>query len=136
MRMSRRPASRTRSSWNGSRPANVNFTENPANWRPCWRNYTHTMTPRKEATMKRSKKSKKEQVRERAKRYEFTEIIKEAMSQGIIMEQMYGHEKDTHKMLDNEDPLKLVTFVLESIDDLREDGKMFGNPNYGTKTIH
>ena len=87
-------------------------------------------------TMKRSKKYKKEQVRERVKRYEFTEIIKEAMSQGIIMEQMYGHEKDTHKMLDNEDPLKLVTFVLESIDDLREDGKMFGNPNYGTKTIH
>lgn len=86
--------------------------------------------------MKRSKKYKKEQVRERVKRYEFTEIIKEAMSQGIIMEQMYGHEKDTHKMLDNEDPLKLVTFVLESIDDLREDGKMFGNPNYGTKTIH
>ena len=86
--------------------------------------------------MKRSKKYKKEQVRERVKRYEFTEIIKEAMSQGIIMEQMYGHEKDTHKMLDNEDPLKLVTFVLESIDDLREDGKMFGNPNYGTKTLH
>lgn len=86
--------------------------------------------------MKRSKKYKKEQVRERVKRYEFTEIIKEAMSQGIIMEQMYGHERDTHKMLDNEDPLKLVTFVLESIDDLREDDKMFGNPNYGTKTIH
>ena len=82
--------------------------------------------------MKRSKKYKKEQVRERVKRYEFTEIIKEAMSQGIIMEQMYGHERDTHKMLDNEDPLKLVTFVLESIDDLREDDKMFGNPNYGT----
>ena len=86
--------------------------------------------------MKRSKKYKKEQVRERVKRYEFTEIIKEAMSQGIIMEQMYGHEKDTHKMLDNEDPLKLVTFVLESIDDLREDDKMFVNPNYGTKTLH
>lgn len=86
--------------------------------------------------MKRSKKYKKEQVRERVKRYEFTEIIKEAMSQGIIMEQMYGHERDTHKMLDNEDPLKLVTFILESIDDLREHDKMFGNPNYGTKTIH
>lgn len=86
--------------------------------------------------MKRSKKYKKEQVRERVKRYEFTEIIKEAMSQGIIMEQMYGHERDTHKMLDNEDPLKLVTFILESIDDLREDDKMFGNPNYRTKTIH
>ena len=86
--------------------------------------------------MNRSKKYKKEQVRERVKRYEFTEIIKEAMSQGIIMEQMYGHEKDTHKMLDNEDPLKLVTFVLESIDDLRKDDKMFGNPNYRTKTIH
>ena len=86
--------------------------------------------------MNRSKKYKKEQVRERVKRYEFTEIIKEAMSQGIIMEQMYGHEKDTHKMLDNEDPLKLVTFVLESIDNLGEDDKMFGNPNYRTKTIH
>ena len=86
--------------------------------------------------MKRSKKYKKEQVRERVKRYEFTEIIKEAMSQGIIMEQMYGHERDTHEMLDNEDPLKLVTFVLESIDDLREDDKTFLNPNYQTKTIH
>ena len=71
--------------------------------------------------MKSRKKYKKEQVRERVKRYEFTEIIKEAMSQGIIMEQMYGHEKDTHKMLDNEDPLKLVTFVLESIDNIRQD---------------
>ena len=86
--------------------------------------------------MKRIKKTIKQGITEKAKRYEFTEIIKEAMSQGIIMEQMYGHERDTHEMLDNEDPLKLVTFVLESIDDLREDGKMFGNPNYGTKTIH
>jgi len=86
--------------------------------------------------MKRSKKSKREQVRKRVKRYEFTEIIKEAMSQGIIMEQMYGHERDTHEMLDNEDPLKLVTFVLETIDDIRKDEEMFSNPNYRTKTIH
>ena len=87
-------------------------------------------------------KSKKKQkhlpfkINGKIKAYKFTEIIKEAMSQGIIMEQMYGHERDTHKMLDNEDPLKLVTFILESIDDLREHDKMFGNPNYGTKTIH
>jgi len=86
--------------------------------------------------MKSKKKYRKQQVIEKAKRYEFTEIIKEAMSQGIIMEQMYGHERDTHEMLDNEDPLKLVTFVLETIDDIRKDEETFLNPNYQTKTIH
>jgi hypothetical protein len=94
------------------------------------------MTPRREMMMRKSKKSKKQEVMEKAKRYKFTEIIKEAMSQGIMMEQMYGHERDTLEMLDNEDPMRLVSFVLESIDDIRKDEKTFLNPNYRTKTIH
>jgi cobalamin-dependent methionine synthase I len=97
----------------------VNYTKNPANWRHCCRNYTHTRMPRKETTMKRSKKYKKKEVMEKARRYELTDIVKEAMSQGVIMEQMYGAEKDTLDMIEQDDPIRITEFILKNIDDNR-----------------
>ena len=86
--------------------------------------------------MRNRKKHKEKEVLEKAKRYELSEIIKEAMSQGVIMEQMYGAEQDTLEMIYKDDPIRLTTFILENIDDMRGDDKMFENPNYRTKTIH
>jgi dTDP-glucose pyrophosphorylase len=75
--------------------------------------------PRKETTMKRSKKYKKKEVMEKARRYELTDIVKEAMSQGVIMEQMYGAEKDTLDMIEQDDPIRITEFILKNIDDNR-----------------
>lgn len=86
--------------------------------------------------MKKSKKSKKQEVMEKAKRYELTEIVKEAMCQGVIMEQMYGAEQDTMEMIYEDDPMRLTAFILENIDNIRKDEETFLNPNYQTKTIH
>jgi dTDP-glucose pyrophosphorylase len=69
--------------------------------------------------MKRSKKYKKKEVMEKAKRYELTDIVKEAMSQGVIMEQMYGAEKDTLDMIEQDDPIRITEFILKNIDDNR-----------------
>jgi dTDP-glucose pyrophosphorylase len=69
--------------------------------------------------MKRSKKYKKKEVMEKARRYELTDIVKEAMSQGVIMEQMYGAEKDTLDMIEQDDPIRITEFILKNIDDNR-----------------
>ena len=87
-------------------------------------------------TMKRIKKTMKQGITEKAKRYELTEIVKEAMCQGVIMEQMYGAEQDTMEMIYEDDPLRLTEFILENIDNIRKDEKTFLNPDYQTKTIH
>ena len=71
--------------------------------------------------MKSRKKSKKKEVIKKAKRYELTEIVKEAMCQGVIMEQMYGAEQDTMEMIYEDDPERLTTFILENIDNIRQD---------------
>jgi len=82
-------------------------------------NYMHTRTPWKETTMKSKKKHRKQKVIEKARRYELTEIVKEAMSQGVIMEQMYGAEKDTLDMIEQDDPIRITEFILKNIDDNR-----------------
>ena len=69
--------------------------------------------------MKSKKKHKKQEVIDKAKQYELTEIIKEAMSQGVIMEQMYGAEKDTLEMIEEDDPIRITEFILKNIDDNR-----------------
>lgn len=69
--------------------------------------------------MKTNKKYKKKEVMEKARRYELTDIVKEAMCQGIMMEQMYGAEKDTLDMIEEDDPVRLTNFVLNNIDDNR-----------------
>lgn len=69
--------------------------------------------------MKTRKKYKKKEVMEKARRYELTDIVKEAMCQGIMMEQMYGAEKDTLDMIEEDDPVRLTNFVLNNIDDNR-----------------
>ena len=69
--------------------------------------------------MKTKKKYKKKEVMEKARRYELTDIVKEAMCQGIMMEQMYGAEKDTLDMIEEDDPVRLTNFVLNNIDDNR-----------------
>ena len=56
---------------------------------------------------------------EKARRYELTDIVKEAMCQGIMMEQMYGAEKDTLDMVEEDDPVRLTNFILNNIDDNR-----------------
>ena len=81
--------------------------------------------------MKSKKKYRKQQVIEKAKRYELTEIVKEAMSQGVIMEQMYGAEQDTLEMINKDDPMGLTNFILENIDNMRKDMK-----NFDKKTVH
>ena len=68
---------------------------------------------------------------EKAKRYELPEIVKEAMSQGVIMEQMYGAEQDTLEMINKDDPMGLTNFILENIDNMRKDMK-----NFDKKTVH
>jgi hypothetical protein len=94
------------------------------------------MTPEKEIKMKSRKKYKKKEVIEMAKRYQLTDIVKEAMSQGVIMEQMYGAEQDTLDMIHKDDPMALTTFILENIDNMRKHDKMLTNPNYRTRTVH
>jgi hypothetical protein len=89
------------------------------------------MMPRKETMMKSRKKTKKQEVTVRAKRYELTEIVKEAMCQGVIMEQMYGAEQDTMEMIYEDDPMRLTTFILENIDNIRKDMEKFNK-----KTLH
>jgi len=69
--------------------------------------------------MKRIKKTMKQGITEKAKRYELTEIVKEAMCQGVIMEQMYGAEKDTLDMIEQDDPIRITEFILNNIDDNR-----------------
>ena len=81
--------------------------------------------------MKSKKKYRKQQVIEKAKRYELTEIVKEAMSQGVIMEQMYGAEQDTLEMINKDDPMGLTNFILKNIDNMRKDMK-----NFDKKTVH
>jgi hypothetical protein len=81
--------------------------------------------------MRNSKKHKEKEVLEKAKRYELSEIIKEAMSQGVIMEQMYGAEQDTLEMIYKDDPIRLTTFILENIDNIRKDMEQFNK-----KTLH
>ena len=81
--------------------------------------------------MKSRKKSKKKEVIKKAKRYELTEIVKEAMCQGVIMEQMYGAEQDTMEMIYEDDPERLTTFILENIDNIRQDMEKFNK-----KTLH
>jgi dTDP-glucose pyrophosphorylase len=75
--------------------------------------------------MKRIKKTIKQVITEKAKRYELTEIVKEAMCQGVIMEQMYGEEQDTMQMIYEDDPMRLTTFILENIDNIRKDMEKF-----------
>ena len=75
--------------------------------------------------MKSRKKSKKKEVIKKAKRYELTEIVKEAMCQGVIMEQMYGAEQDTMEMIYEDDPERLTSFILENIDNIRQDMEKF-----------
>ena len=81
--------------------------------------------------MKSRKKSKKKEVIKKAKRYELTEIVKEAMCQGVIMEQMYGAEQDTMEMIYEDDPERLTSFILENIDNIRQDMEQFSK-----KTLH
>ena len=81
--------------------------------------------------MKSRKKSNKKEVIKKAKRYELTEIVKEAMCQGVIMEQMYGAEQDTMEMIYEDDPERLTTFILENIDNIRQDMEKFNK-----KTLH
>ena len=69
--------------------------------------------------MKSKKKLRKQEVIEKARRYELTEIVKEAMSLGVIMEQMYGTEKDTLDMIEQDDPIRITEFILKNIDDNR-----------------
>jgi dTDP-glucose pyrophosphorylase len=81
--------------------------------------------------MKRIKKIIKQGITEKAKRYELTEIVKEAMCQGVIMEQMYGSEQDTMEMIYDDDPLRLTEFILENIDNIRKDMEKFNK-----KSLH
>ena len=71
--------------------------------------------------MKTKKKYKKKEVMEKARRYELTDIVKEAMCQGIMMEQMYGAERDNIEIIEEDDPERLTTFILENIDNIRQD---------------
>jgi len=65
------------------------------------------------------KKRRKQEVVKKARRYELTEIVKEAMSQGVMMEKMYGADKDTLDMIEEDDPVRLTEFILNNIDDNR-----------------
>jgi len=67
--------------------------------------------------MKSKEKLRKQEVIKKSKRYELSEIVKEAMSQGVLMEQMYGAEKDTLEMIEEDDPVRLTEFILNNIDD-------------------
>ena len=66
--------------------------------------------------MKSKKKYKKKEVMEKARRYELTDIVKEAMCQGVMMEQMYGTERDNIEIIEEDDPVRLTNFILNSID--------------------
>ena len=81
--------------------------------------------------MKNKKKYKNKEVMEKARRYELTDIVKEAMCQGVMMEQMYGAERDNIETIEEDDPVRLTNFILENVDKMRKDMKMFKN-----KTVH
>ena len=81
--------------------------------------------------MTSKKKHKKKAVTGKAKRYELTDIVKEAMCQGVMMEQMYGAERDNIEIIEEDDPERLTTFILENIDNIRKDMEKFNK-----KTLH
>ena len=80
--------------------------------------------------MRRIKKSIK-QGRRKNKQYQLPEVIKEAMCQGVIMEQMYGAAQATMEMIYEDDPIRLTEFILENIDNIRKDMEKFNK-----KTLH
>ena len=80
--------------------------------------------------MKNRKKYKKKEVITKARRYELTDIVKEAMCQGVMMEQMYGAERDNIETIEEDDPVRLTNFVLNNIDDNRQHREAF------KKTLH
>ena len=80
--------------------------------------------------MKNRKKYKKKEVIKKARRYELTDIVKEAMCQGVMMEQMYGAERDNIETIEEDDPVRLTNFVLNNIDDNRQHREAF------KKTLH
>ena len=81
--------------------------------------------------MKSKKKLRKQEVIEKARRYELSDIVKEAMSQGVMMEQMYGAEKDTLEMIEEDDPIRITEFILNNIDDNR-----WHMESFNKKTLH